>query len=96
MRESTRNYILYEMSQYARFLYIVLIALASSEQRLCISAVSPEPSFLAYTKYGGKEGLRPKIRPPTQLDTPAREFIRGFGAYAIRAEISCAGPGYIL
>ena len=59
---------------------------------LRISAVSPEPSFLAYTKNGGKEGLMPKIRLPTPLDTPARVFIRGFGAYAIRAKISCAGP----
>ena len=58
---------------------------------LRICANSPEPSELAYTKYGLRPWLRPKLRPVSSLDTPACAFIRGIYAYAISTQISCAG-----
>ena len=53
---------------------------------------SPEPSLLAYTKYGCRWRLRPKFTPQALLDTSAWAFIRGIPAYAISMKNLCTGP----
>ena len=57
---------------------------------------SLEPSLRKNTKYGCYWRLRPKFRPLAMMDTLAWAYERGFCAYAIRTESSCAGTKYLV
>ena len=61
-------------------------------RRVCASADLPEPLLLAYTKYGRRRKLRPKLRYLAQFDSLALTFIKRICAYAISTKISCTGP----
>ena len=68
------------MSQHMRFWYLWhLLAIKAYQARLCNCTGSPEPSLLAYSKYGCRWKPRAKFRPQVQLDTLAWDSLEGFG-----------------
>ena len=70
--------------------------ISEQDRRLCMASLcdSPEPSLLAYTKYGCRWRLRPKFRPLALLNMSAWMSDRSIYAHAIRSEISHVRPGY--
>ena len=79
------------MGKYTGFRYLSHRRVARAQASLRTCADSPEPSLLAYRKYGYRWRLRPIFRHLSSLDTSEWAFIRGVCAYAINTEISCAG-----
>ena len=69
------------------FGYLSYSRAAKALMSLCICADLPEPSLLAYTKYGCRLRLRPKFRHIAPLETAARACIVGFYPYAISTKL---------
>ena len=63
-----------DMSKLMRLLYLSHRRLAKAPASLRIRAVSPEPSLVAYMKYGCRQRVRRKIRHLAPLDGCAYVF----------------------
>ena len=80
------------MGHRMRVWYLSHCKATKDQARLRIRADSPDPSLLAYTKYGCRWRSRRKLRPlapPPPWKRRHGRFIRGICAYAVSTEISC-------
>ena len=84
------------LSQHMRCSYLSDSRAPQALVSLCICTDSPEPSLLAYTKYGYSRRPRQIFKLLAMLDSSARAFVDDICAYAKSTKISCSGPYVVI
>ena len=76
-----------QLNQHMRFWNWSHLRAVRAKASLCTCTVLQEPSLLAFTKKGIRNGLRLKIKPLIPLNSCACIFIDGLFAYAITVNL---------